>query len=74
MTGHSAGGAIASLLYAHMLAEQTGSELGILADCKYPFFFSINTGCRQGFVSDVSRLQTHPLHNIRHTTAFSPPS
>lgn len=33
MTGHSAGGAIASLLYAHMLAEQTGSELGILADC-----------------------------------------
>lgn len=35
MTGHSAGGAIASLLYAHMLAEQAGSELSILAGCKY---------------------------------------
>ncbi|MCJ1464245.1 hypothetical protein MMC07_002858 [Pseudocyphellaria aurata] len=39
ITGHSAGGAIASLLYAHMLAEQAGSELGILADCKYSLFF-----------------------------------
>lgn len=41
MTGHSAGGAIASLLYAHMLAEQVGSELCILAGCKYPLLLSI---------------------------------
>lgn len=34
ITGHSAGGAIATLLYAHMLAEG-GSELGILAGCIY---------------------------------------
>lgn len=33
ITGHSAGGAIATLLYAHMLAEGVGSELGILAGC-----------------------------------------
>jgi hypothetical protein len=30
MTGHSAGGAVASLLYAHMMAESTRSELNIL--------------------------------------------
>lgn len=35
ITGHSAGGAIATLLYAHMLAEDGGSELGILAGCIY---------------------------------------
>lgn len=35
MTGHSAGGAIASLLYAHLLAEEVGSELSILAGCTY---------------------------------------
>ncbi len=35
ITGHSAGGAIATLLYAHMLAEGVGSELGILAGCIY---------------------------------------
>lgn len=33
MTGHSAGGAVASLLYAHMLAEQVKSELNTLAGC-----------------------------------------
>lgn len=35
MTGHSAGGAIAALLYCHMLAtaEGTGSELNALAGC-----------------------------------------
>lgn len=33
MTGHSAGGAIASLLYAHMLAEEVRSELNTLAGC-----------------------------------------
>lgn len=43
MTGHSAGGAIASLLYAHMLAEQAGSELSMLAGCNYPLHLSINT-------------------------------
>lgn len=35
ITGHSAGGAIATLLYAHMLAEDVGSELGILTGCTY---------------------------------------
>jgi predicted alpha/beta-hydrolase family hydrolase len=35
MTGHSAGGAIASLLYAHFLAEEVSSELSILTGCKY---------------------------------------
>ncbi|KAL9124688.1 MAG: hypothetical protein Q9217_006007 [Psora testacea] len=33
MTGHSAGGAVASLLYAHMLAQNTRSELNILTGC-----------------------------------------
>lgn len=33
MTGHSAGGAVASLLYAHMLAEHAESELNILTGC-----------------------------------------
>ncbi|CAF9932693.1 hypothetical protein IMSHALPRED_008955 [Imshaugia aleurites] len=33
MTGHSAGGAVASLLYAHMLAEQVKSELNTLTGC-----------------------------------------
>lgn len=34
MTGHSAGGAVASLLYTHMLAEAVRSELNILTGCK----------------------------------------
>ena len=33
MTGHSAGGAVASLLYAHMLAEDVRSELNLLVGC-----------------------------------------
>ncbi|MCJ1475267.1 hypothetical protein MMC13_003929 [Lambiella insularis] len=33
MTGHSAGGAVASLLYAHMIAEDVRSELNILTGC-----------------------------------------
>lgn len=33
MTGHSAGGAIASLLYAHLMAEEVKSELSILTGC-----------------------------------------
>ena len=33
ITGHSAGGAVASLLYAHMLAENVRSELNILTGC-----------------------------------------
>ena len=36
MTGHSAGGAVASLLYAHMLAEHVRSELNTLTNCGYP--------------------------------------
>ena len=35
MTGHSAGGAVATLLYAHMLAEQVRSELNTLTSCTY---------------------------------------
>lgn len=33
LTGHSAGGAIASLLYMHMLAEAAQSELNLLTGC-----------------------------------------
>ena len=33
MTGHSAGGAVASLLYAHMLAQEVQSELNLLTGC-----------------------------------------
>lgn len=33
MTGHSAGGAVATLLYAHMLCEDLRSELVILTGC-----------------------------------------
>lgn len=33
ITGHSAGGAVASLLYAHMLAATVRSELNILTGC-----------------------------------------
>ena len=33
MTGHSAGGAVASLLYAHMLAENVKSDLNTLTGC-----------------------------------------
>ena len=33
MTGHSAGGAVASLLYSHMLAEDVGSELNVMTGC-----------------------------------------
>ena len=33
MTGHSAGGAVASLLYAHMLAENVRSEINTLTGC-----------------------------------------
>jgi hypothetical protein len=35
MTGHSAGGAVASLLFAHMLSQTTDSELHLLAGCKF---------------------------------------
>lgn len=37
ITGHSAGGAIASLLYAHLFAEEVRSELNVLAGCTYFF-------------------------------------
>ncbi|KAG9788007.1 hypothetical protein KCU88_g1969, partial [Aureobasidium melanogenum] len=33
ITGHSAGGAVAALLYAHMLAETVQSDLNILTGC-----------------------------------------
>lgn len=46
MTGHSAGGAIASLLYAHLFAEEVRSELNILAGCTYYFGpFSVLSCC-----------------------------
>ena len=37
LTGHSAGGAVASLLYAHMLAEAARSELSVLTGCMAMF-------------------------------------
>lgn len=45
MTGHSAGGAIASLLYAHLFAQEVRSELNILAGCTYYFqtFFELSS-------------------------------
>ena len=33
LTGHSAGGAVAALLFVHMLSELIRSELNILTDC-----------------------------------------
>lgn len=36
ITGHSAGGAVASLLYAHMLSQTVESELTHLSGCTYP--------------------------------------
>lgn len=33
ITGHSAGGAVASLLYSHMLSQTVSSELNILSGC-----------------------------------------
>ncbi|MCJ1404304.1 hypothetical protein MMC11_007529 [Xylographa trunciseda] len=33
LTGHSAGGAVASLLYAHMMSEAVRSELNVLTGC-----------------------------------------
>ena len=35
ITGHSAGGAVASLLYAHMFSKTVESELNILTGCTY---------------------------------------
>lgn len=69
MTGHSAGGAVASLLYAHMLAEVTKSELNTLTGCTYHTISK--TGDR---IANASRFQTHPLRDIRdtpHLTASS---
>lgn len=63
MTGHSAGGAVASLLYAHMLAEVAKSELNILTGCMCPT--KSETGDRP---ANVSRFQTHPLLNIWDTS------
>ena len=34
MTGHSAGGAVANLIYAHMMAEGHRSELNVLTGCE----------------------------------------
>ena len=36
LTGHSAGGAVASLLYAHMLAQNVRSGLNVLTNCMFP--------------------------------------
>ena len=41
MSGHSAGGAVASLLYAHMMAEEVKSELNIMTGCECPFSTSL---------------------------------
>ena len=42
MTGHSAGGAVAALLYAHMGAAHVRSELNILTSCTYRFQYRVS--------------------------------
>lgn len=63
MTGHSAGGAVASLLYAHMLAEVAKSELNILTGCMHP-----TRSKTVDQIANVSRFQTHPLPDIWDTS------
>lgn len=50
ITGHSAGGAVASLLYAHMLAKEVKTELNIL------------TGCASTFLTILRDLLTTLIH------------
>jgi len=56
MTGHSAGGAVAILLYAHLMASAEGlkSELNVLTGCKCPmgelkYVDPDNNGYNKGF-------------------------
>jgi len=53
MTGHSAGGAVASLLYGHMMAEGLRSELNVLTGCRCLTGESTpnpgTNGCNKGF-------------------------
>ena len=51
MTGHSAGGAVASLLYSHMLAEGVSSELNTLTGCKYIRIY--DSGCRKRLLTII---------------------
>ena len=72
LTGHSAGGAVASLLYAHMLSRAVVSELKHVTECMhldFPF------RCRYVLGSSTARLQTYTLHHLRcpsHISAAAP--
>ena len=71
ITGHSAGGAVASLLYAHMLAKEVKSELNILTGCT-----SISSSLSKTSASTdhhSRRLQTCPLHHLRRSSHLPPP-
>ena len=72
LTGHSAGGAVASLLYAHMMADAVRSELNVLSGCM--FFHDDCTVVRSLANSNgiPSRLQAYPLYYFRLTAHFSP--
>lgn len=67
ITGHSAGGAVASLLYAHMMTAEVESELNILTDCKKALYFPLFS---RSICSSRFRLQTCALHNIRRPSCI----
>ena len=86
LTGHSAGGAVATLLYAHMLCEELQSELNVLTGCKlftitptepllphFPVSQTLSLPVTEIF-SHTCRLQENPLHHLRHTSNISPPT
>lgn len=73
MTGHSAGGAVASLLYAHMLAEHVRSELNTLTSCAYSCLCQFMVIHAEN-VSQIHRLQAHSLPHFWHATNFASPA
>lgn len=60
ITGHSAGGAVASLLYAHMMADGLRSELSVLTGCKCWLVASLNLyrhdPCADGYNKGFKRI------------------
>ncbi|KAI0205298.1 Alpha/Beta hydrolase protein [Astrocystis sublimbata] len=69
ITGHSAGGAIASLLYAHMLAtsKTASSELNLLTGC----FKRIHCVTFGSPPVSLFPLQTPPRHELRKSIFYS---
>ena len=63
-SGHSAGGAIAALLFAHMSSQEVISELTVLRQCKllkyYPSYL----------LTDLCRLQKGALRYVRNSSDF----